>query len=174
MDSLLLSQKIENNNINYNFRNEDIGRSIAKSITYNICNDYTSFDNNLNDNQNNNYLLLQKSRTCRENEIINMPSFTFRFNNLRQNHLETVLETVSEVSNSKVDSSKISDNKENNENSENINKINDKTQNEKTKEEIYNNNTEQKIQGFETRINDSNNNTITKKSFYFLSSEKTH
>ena len=78
---------------------------------------------------------IQKSRTCRENENIHSSSFTLRLNQFGQNRLETVLETISEVSKSKVDSSEISDddeneeNKKDNENNEikNINKIKDES-----------------------------------------------
>jgi hypothetical protein len=118
---------------------------------------------------------IQKSRTCRENEniFINRTSSILHLINLNQNHLETVLETVSEASNSKIDSSEISNENENNSNKiESKDDINENdTVNKKTKEETINN-SEHKINGSDFRINDSDNNTATKKSLYFP--EKTH
>ena len=166
-DSLNLSQKSENNNFN-DYKNEDIKNSLLKSITYNMNNDTSLNINYLNDNQNNNQIPLQKSRTSCEN--YNRSSFIIRLNNFGQNRLETVLETISEVSNSKVNSSsKIRDDNENNENS---NKKIEENENEKIKEETLDN-TEKKIPGSDIKIYDStyNNNTTTKKS-YFLSSDK--
>ena len=147
----------------------------SKSSTYNKKeNNISSNIIKLNDNSINNINPIQKSRTCRENENIHRASFTLRLNNLAQNHLETVLETVSEVSNSKVDSSEISDEDANNENNGNI-RNNEIIEDKKIKEDFGNsNNTEQKMQGTDTRINDSDCNAANKKSLYFLSSEKTH
>ena len=99
-----------------------------------------------------------------------------RLNNLGQNHLETVLETVNEVSNSKIDSSELSEEEENKEN--NDNKKNEESL--KIKEESGNITTENKGTrtgtgtGTDTKINDSDCNVGIKKSLYFLSSEKTH
>ena len=141
-----------------------------KSSTYNKRENNISFNiNNLNDNSTNREQI-QKSRTS-ENDNFHYSSFTLRLNNLGQNRLETVLETVSETSNSKVDSSEISDEEENNEN----NLKNEENEDKKIKEEFGNsNNTEQKMQGTDTKINDSDYNIANKKSLYFLSSEKTH
>lgn len=141
-----------------------------KSSTYNKRENNISFNiNNLNDNSTNREQI-QKSRTS-ENDNFHYSSFTLRLNNLGQNRLETVLETVSEASNSKVDSSEISDEEENNEN----NLKNEENEDKKIKEEFGNsNNTEQKMQGTDTKINDSDYNIANKKSLYFLSSEKTH
>ena len=169
-ESVKLSQRSENYYINNtNSKKEDIFKTITKSNTYDKRNDQSTSFNiiNLNDNMNNN---IQKSRTCRENEniFINRTSSILHLINLNQNHLETVLETVSEASNSKIDSSEIS-----NENGNNSNKIESKddinendTVNKKTKEETINN-SEHKINGSDFRINDSENNTTTKKSLYF-------
>ena len=177
-ESLKYSQKSENNiNNNNNKIEEDIkeNKIYTKSSTYNKKE--KSISNNiikLCDNSINNINPIQKSRTCRENENIHRASFTLRLNNLAQNHLETVLETVSEASNSKINSSEISDEDENKENNLNIEK-NEIIEDKKVKEDFGNsNNTEQKLQGTDTRINDSDYNTANKKSLYFLSSEKTH
>ena len=174
-DSMKLSQRSENYYINNNnSKIDDMYKTITKSNTYNKKNDQSTSFNiiNLNDNLNNN---IQKSRTCRENEniYINRTNSILHLINLNQNHLETVLETVSEVSNSKVDSSEISNENENDsqkiQSKDDINE-ND-TVNKKTKEETINN-SEHKINGSDFRINDSDNNTATKKSLYFP--EKTH
>ena len=113
-ESLKLS---ENNNKN---EEKEENKKFTKSSTYNEQNNKSnnSFNNCiLNDNDiiNNNLIQLQKSRTC-ENEVFQRQSFTLGFNNINRNHLETVLETVSEVSNSKVDSSDVNKKKEETEN----------------------------------------------------------
>ena len=172
-DSIKLSQRSENYYINSNSKIEDIKKIITKSNTYNKSNDPSTAFNiiNLNDNLNNN---IQKSRTYREENLnINRTSSILRLMNLNQNHLETVLETVSEASNSKVDSSGISNENENDsDNSENKDDINENdTGNKKTKEETINN-SDHKINASDFRIYDSENNTATKKSLYFP--EKTH
>ena len=174
-ESVKLSQRSENYYINNtNSKKEDIFKTITKSNTYDKRNDQSTSFNiiNLNDNMNNN---IQKSRTCRENEniFINRTSSILHLINLNQNHLETVLETVSEASNSKIDSSEISNENENNSNKiESKDDINENdTGNKKTKEETINN-SEHKINCSDFRINDSDNNTATKKSLYFP--EKTH
>ena len=174
-ESVKLSQRSENYYINNNnSKKEDIFKTITKSNTYDKRNDQSTSFNiiNLNDNMNNN---IQKSRTCRENEniYINITSSILHLINLNQNHLETVLETVSEASNSKIDSSEISNENENNSNKiESKDDINENdTGNKKTKEETINN-SDHKINGSDFRINDSENNTATKKSLYFP--EKTH
>lgn len=58
---------------------------------------------------------VQKSKTCKE-ENINRLNLNYHFNNNDQNHLNAVLETINEVSNSKIDSSEINDLEENNNN----------------------------------------------------------
>jgi hypothetical protein len=150
-----------------------VNKIYIKSSTYNKRENNISFNiNNLNDNSTNREQI-QKSRTS-ENDNFHYSSFTLRLNNLGQNRLETVLETVSEASNSKVDSSEISDEDGNNGNNINTGK-NEVIENKKIKEDFGNsNNTEQKMQGTDTKINDSEYNAANKKSLYFLSSEKTH
>lgn len=179
-DSLKLSiksDKINNNNIKDDEREEY--KLYTKSNTFNNSRQANNSFNysNINDNINNNIIQIQKSRTCRENEVLKRQSFTIRLNNMGANHLETVLETVSEVSNSKNVSSEISDdddnvNKENENNDQNKGGTNEK---EKNKEESgnININIDLKIQGSDTKINDSDYNAATKKTL-FLSSEKTH
>lgn len=147
----------------------------TKSSTYNNnCSQVKKVFNynNLNDNINNNKNKIQKSRTCRENENINRHSFTIRLNNMGRNHLETVLETVNEVSHSIVDSIELSDDDEDERNDENTHK-NETKETGKIKEESCNINSESKVKGTNTRINDSDYNEAKKKSL-FLSSEKTH
>jgi hypothetical protein len=117
-ESLKLSLKSENNNKN---KEKDDNKKYTKSSTYNEHNNKSnnSFNNCiLNDNDiiNNNLFQLKKSRTCKENEVFQRQSFNLGFNNINRNHLETVLETISEVSNSKVDSSDINKKKEETEN----------------------------------------------------------
>ena len=157
-DSINLSQKSENNNFN-DYKNEDIKNSLLKSITYNINNTTSININYISENQNNTQQPLQKSRTSWENE--NFPRLTLLLNNFAQNRLETVLETISEVSNSKIS-----------DDNENRNKNNEENENGKIKEEI-DDNIEKKIPGSDIKINDSNyNNNITTKKSCFLSSDK--
>ena len=198
IDSLKYSIKSESNiNINHNNNNniknekkED--KEFTKSSTYNNQSQsintfsYGNINDNINDNINNNNIQIQKSRTCQEYENFQRQSLTIRLNNIGRTHLETVLETLSEASNSKVDSSEISDdteneeikeNDDNKENKENY-ETNENTGKYETKEsgknkDSENNNTEQKIQGSDIRINDNDFNVVTKKSL-FLASEKTH
>ena len=68
-----------------------------------------------------NNIQIQKSRTCQENDYFQRQSLTIRLNNIGRTRLETVLETVSEASNSnsKILSSEISDDNENKDNKEN-------------------------------------------------------
>ena len=178
-ESLKYYQKSENNlgHNNNNKIEEDNkeNKMYTKSSTFNKKEHKISNNTiKLSDNSINNINPIQKSRTCRENENIHRASFTLRLNNLAQNHLETVLEKVSEVSNSKVDSSEISDEDENNNNNKDTGK-NEIIENKKIKEDFGNsNNTEQRMQGTDSRINDSEYNAANKKSLYFLSSEKTH
>ena len=179
-DSLKLpikSDKIINNNIKVDEREEY--KLYTKSNTYNNSSQANNSFNysNINDNINNNIIQIQKSRTSRENELLKRQNFTIRLNNIGVNHLETVLETVREVSNSKNDSSGISDdddslNKENENNGQNKNGINENDKNKEVSGNL-NINIDLKIQGSEAKINDSDYNTATKKTI-FLSSEKTH
>lgn len=85
---------------------------MIKSSTFNqkensITNEINNEINNINDNVIINSNIILQSRAYFENTNP-MLSFTLRQNNLGQNHLETVLEIVSEASNSKVNSSEIS------------------------------------------------------------------
>jgi len=178
-DSLKLYQNNENimifNDIN-NIQNEEKEKNklFTKSSTYNNNqNNNTYYINNINDNQNNN-INIQKARTCRENENINKASLTIRLNNLGQNHLETVLEAISEASNSKIDSSELSEDEENEVSNKN-NIKNETKESGKIKEEFNKFPSEHKNQGTgtDTRIYDSEYNLANKKSLYFLSSEKT-
>ena len=179
-DSLRYSQKSENN-INLYNKNQELEsiRNFTKSSTYNKNqnNNIYNFEN-INDNQNNNINQIQKSRTCRENENINRTNSTLRLNQFGQNRLETVLETISEVSKSKVDSSDISDDNEENEQNNENNMSNENKEikiNNKIKEESANKiASEIKVHATDTRMNDSESNTANKKSLNFMSSEKTH
>ena len=155
------------NNINKIEEIED-NKKLIKSSTFNKEKNIAYEINNINEIPINNENSIQKSRTI-ENQIPRL-SFTLRFNNMGPNHLETVLETVSEASNSKVDSSEISDENEDNKKNEEI-----ENKKLKLKEESVNNiSSDLKIQT-ETRMNDSDfNSNLNKKSLYFLSSEKTH
>ena len=122
----------------------------------------------------------KKSKTISENE--NVP----RINNLRlNNHLETVLETINEISNSKIDVSKLSDDPEKDNKNNNLNNnINKDNICKYKKEEAskVNINIDHKIQVSENKINDSENTTSTlvtttlnntKKPLNFIISEKT-
>ena len=122
----------------------------------------------------------KKSKTISENE--NVP----RINNLRlNNHLETVLETINEISNSKIDVSKLSDDPEKDNKNNNLNNnINKDNICKYKKEEAskVNINIDHKIQVSENKINDSENTTSTlvtttwnntKKPLNFINSEKT-
>ena len=86
------------------------------------------------------------------------------FNNLKGNHLETVLETVSEVSNSKIDSSeKSKKNEENEDTGKNKTK-----ETGKNKEELGNNKCGRKNSEIDEKINDNDCNDNAKK-LLFLS-----
>jgi hypothetical protein len=118
-ESLKISLKSENNKIN---EEKDEPIEYTKSSTYNNHTNQSNNSfincNNLNDNDNdnlNNNARIQKSRTLQENDAFQRQCFTFHFNNINGNHLETVLETISEVSNSKVDSLEKSNKDEENE-----------------------------------------------------------
>ena len=134
----------------------------TKSSTYNSNPIINSYINNLNDNPNNDNNL-QKSRTSHGNENFNRTSFTLGLNNLYQNHLETVLEAVSEASNSKIDSSEISDDEENDENNKN-NKKNETKESGKIKDESGTITSKQKNQPTDIKIIDNEYNPAIKKS----------
>ena len=110
------NRKIEEDNLTY-----------IKSSTYNIGEGVTVFQiNNFNDNINIDKSAVKKSKTCKEGTINNTNRLNIqtKFNNMGPNRLGTVLETIFEVSNSKVDSSELSDdsNENGNINIENNNK----------------------------------------------------
>ena len=98
-----------------------------KSSTYNIGEGVTVITiNNFNDGQNiNNKMPVKKAKT-RNEENINRLNLGYHFNHNGPNRLGTVLETINEVSNSKVDSSDLSDDDDNinNKNGNNINNNN--------------------------------------------------
>lgn len=88
-----------------------------KSSSYNIGEGETVFTiNNFNDNLNYNNSIYIKSKTCKEQNN-NRLNLQYRINNIiYQNHLDKVLETINEVSNSRVDSSDLSEDKNNEDN----------------------------------------------------------
>lgn len=169
------------NNINKNQKstqfkkNNQRGEGImfVKSGTYDLS-DNTSKNNNLCDkNSNKNINVIIKYKSYQKNMGI------------KNKRLQTILETVKEVSNSIVDSSELSaDSQINNDNINNnvdINNEDIEEMNNVNLNNIFIN--EQKFQNSENRINDSENNTgsaiataavyNTKKSLYFSKSEKT-
>ena len=123
-----------------------------KSSTYNIGEGVTAVKiNNFNDNKINNRSPVKKSKTCNE-ENINRLNLGYRYNDKVQNHLGTVLETINEVSNSKVDSSELSDNDDDN-NDDNKNK------NDNNINVINNENNRKKETNSDNKKNDSEYNT---------------
>lgn len=163
-----LSLKGENKNKNTNEKKEE-HKKYTKSNTYNnqTSNSNNSFINynNLinNDNIYTNKIHIQKSRTCLVNEVKSQ-NIKLGFNNLKGNHLETVLETVSEVSNSKIDSSeKSKKNEENEDTGKNKTK-----ETGKNKEELGNNKCGRKNSEIDEKINDNDCNDNAKK-LLFLS-----
>ena len=174
-----LSNSMDNslNNINKNSnkfkKNEEI--MIIESNT----NDFGE----LNTEHNNyNNLITKKSKNIKDNKMSGNSGVDFNFfinnnNNIYRNHLQTVLETLNEVSNSIVESSAI------NKNSQiDLNNVDDaKEVNDVGEKKIFNN--EQKYQFSENRINYTDNNIgsnipttsvvhNTKKSIYVTKSEK--
>ena len=121
---------------------EDDNSLYKKSSTYNIGEGETSFTiNNFNDSGNNKNSIYIKSKTCKE-ENINKLNLQYRFNNnICRFHLDAVLETINEVSNSRVDSSDLSEDKNNNQKNDEERKVNKKEINNKKikKEEIFKN-----------------------------------
>ena len=123
-------EKSQSQSINISGKSENEKKSeeekvlFKKSNSYNLAEGVTFFKiNNFNDKNINNNDALKKSKTFREENIygLNIP---YRLNN-GQNHLATVLETINEVSNSRVDSSELSDDENKNENNnDNKNKNN--------------------------------------------------
>ena len=141
---------------------------MTKSSTFNEHNNQpNNLFNYININDNdiliNNNIPLQKSMSCQENEVFQRQCFTLGFNNINRNHLETVVETLSEVSNSKADSSELNNKNEDNENSGK----NETKETTKNKEESCNINSEQKNSGLDIKINERDN--FTPKKSLFLS-----
>lgn len=116
-----------------------------KSNSYNLGEGVTLFKiNNFNDNQNNQNNV-KKSKTYKEKNI-NRLNLTYKVNNIGHRRLDTVLETINEVSNSNLHSSYLSNQKDIKENN-NANK--DKNN---IKKEIHNEN---------EKVNDTEHNTGT-------------
>ena len=174
-----LSNSMDNslNNINKNSnkfkKNEEI------MIIESNANDFGE----LNTEHNNyNNLITKKSKNIKDNKMSGNSGVDYNFfinnnNNIYRNHLQTVLETLNEVSNSIVESSAI------NKNSQiDLNNVDDaKEVNDIGEKKIFNN--EQKYQFSENRINYTDNNIgsnipttsvvhNTKKSIYVTKSEK--
>ncbi len=162
-------------------KNEEEDKIWTKSNTYALgerdISNNELIDSNLNIN---NIYEAKKSKTISENENVQRIT-NFRLNN----HLETVLETINEMSNSKIDISKLSDDAEkdnkSNDISNNINKDNI-CKYKKDESSKININIDHKIQVSENRINDSENTAstlvtatgnYTKKPLNVINSEKT-
>lgn len=111
--------------------------------------------NVLNENNNTNNPSVKKSKTFIEENAFRL-NVQHIFNNFGQNRLCTVLETINEVSNSKIDSSEISDRSDLNE--ENKNKENN-DYNDKNKNIHEANNSDNKK-------NDSEGNMATKNTIH--------
>ncbi len=143
---------------------------------------YNNINNNImNLNNNNNFC--DKNNNKNINVIIKYNSYQKNMG-IKNKRLQTILETVKEVSNSIVDSSELNansliDNNNINNNVDSNNEDIEKKNNENLNNIFIN---EQKFQNSENRINDSENNTgsalataavnNTKKSLYFSKSEK--
>ena len=173
-DNQELNLLVKNNNANSgkNPQKNEEDKIWAKSNTYALG------ERDISNNEDN--YESKKSKTISENE--NVP----RINNLRlNNHLETVLETINELSNSKIEVSKLSDDPEKDNKNNNLNNNVNKDNICKYKKEEaskVNINIDHKIQVSENRINDSENTTSTlvtttlnntKKPLNFIISEKT-
>jgi hypothetical protein len=174
-DNQELNLLVKNNNSN----SEKTPQKNEEDKIWTKSNTYALGERDISNNENNNYDS-KKSKTISENE--NVP----RINNLRlNNHLETVLETINELSNSKIEVSKLSDDPEKDNKNNNLNNNVNKDNICKYKKEEaskVNINIDHKIQVSENRINDSENTTSTlvtttwnntKKPLNFINSEKT-
>ena len=181
-DNQELNLLVKNNNANSgkNPQKNEEDKIWAKSNTYALGERDISNNELIDNNLNENIYDSKKSKTISENESVQ------RINNLRlNNHLETVLETINEISNSKIDVSKLSDDPEKDNKNNNLNNIVNKDDTCKYKKEEaskVNINIDHKIQVSENRINDSENTTSTlvtttwnntKKPLNFINSEKT-
>ena len=182
-DNQELNLVVKNNN-SYSAKspqkNEEEDKIWTKSNTYALGERDMSNNELIDNNLNENIYESKKSKTISDNENVQ------RINNFRlNNHLETVLETINEISNSKIDVSKLSDDPEkDNKNSNLSNNVNkDNTCKYKKDETLkVNINIDHKIQVSENRINDSENTTSTlvtttlnntKKPLNLINSEKT-
>ena len=97
----------EENNCEINISKLTLKKSLSKSNTFeNYINDNIMYNNNIyikNENSNSpNKEEMKKSRTFNDIDAFQNVKYNFHFNN-GQNYLETVLETLNEVSNSKID-----------------------------------------------------------------------
>ena len=186
IENLFYIYKTNNNkNQKYKKQNEEI--IFVKSGTYDLGEYNKSIflnDNYINNNKsyNNEKNKIKKSKSYKNNDnTYKRIKLNNHLNNDKlQNHLETVIETINEVSNSKIDSSNINEDNENNNSNIIINSNNNiviKEKNEnlvKTKNELTFVN-EQKIQYSENTTSVLATTAVdnTKKSLYFLKSEKT-
>ena len=174
-DNQELNLLVKNNNSN----SEKTPQKNEEDKIWTKSNTYALGERDISNNENNNYDS-KKSKTISENESVQ------RINNLRlNNHLETVLETINEISNSKIEASKLSDEPEKDNKNNNLSNNADKDNICKYKKEEaskVNINIDHKIQVSENRINDSENTTSTlvtttwnntKKPLNFINSEKT-
>lgn len=95
-------------------QNGEENRLLKKSSTFNLENDIADIKI---DNINNNDDSIQKSQTLKEenNNRLNL----YRVSDNGLNHLATVLETINEVSNSRIGSSEINSNNNNKNNNKN-------------------------------------------------------
>ena len=184
-DNQEIHLQIKNNNQNRakSPQNNEREKKIwTKSNTYALGEKDISNNELIDNNLNVNIYEPKKSKTITENENVQ------RINNFRlNNHLETVVETINEISNSKIEVSKLSDDPEkdckNFSLNNNVNKDKDNDCKYKKDEMAKNNNyIDHKIQVSENRINDSENTASTlvtntgnntKKPLNFITSEKT-
>ena len=181
-DNQELNLLVKNNNSNSEKtpqKNEE-DKIWTKSNTYALGERDTSNNELIDNNLKINIYEAKKSKTISEKENVQ------RINNLKlNNHLETVLETINEISNSKIEASKLSDEPEKDNKNNNLSNNADKDNICKYKKEEaskVNINFDHKIQVSENRINDSENTTSTlvtatgnntKKPLNFINSVKT-
>jgi hypothetical protein len=176
----LLVKKNNSNSAKNPQKNEEEDKIWTKSNTYALGERDTSNNELIDNNLKINIYEAKKSKTISEKENVQ------RINNLKlNNHLETVLETINEISNSKIEASKLSDEPEKDNKNNNLSNNADKDNICKYKKEEaskVNINFDHKIQVSENRINDSENTTSTlvtatgnntKKPLNFINSVKT-
>ena len=100
----LLVKKNNSNSAKNPQKNEEEDKIWTKSNTYALGERDTSNNELIDNNLKINIYEAKKSKTISEKENVQ------RINNLKlNNHLETVLETINEISNSKIEASKLSD-----------------------------------------------------------------